>query len=192
MSISTPLYYWDACIFLEYIKKEAVPPQRRHAVQKLLYENKGRANAICTSSISHLECLPKKLNQEDSEREKEYMSMFGTRFFYDVPISSQVLLLAREIRDFYYAEDDPKTGTAYRMMSLGDAIHLATAIIEGATAFHTRDGNRRGGNVPLLGLAVESPGGRIAGRYDLDILSPEDAQTDIVDLAEEATRGKSA
>lgn len=73
-------------------------------------------------------------------------------------------------------------------MSLCDAIHLATAIIEGASVMHTRDKNKKRCNIPLLGMPQASPGGKIAGRYELEIISPEDAQTDIIDLVEEITR----
>ena len=173
MTEAVPLFYWDACILIEYVKRENVAPQKRHALQRLLLSNKNRANAICTSSISHLECLPKKLTQDDASREAEYMSMFGTRHFYEVPINAPVILLAREIRDYYFREGDQKTSIHYRMMSLGDSIHLATAIIEGATAFHTRDGNKKGGNVPLLGLPQASPLGKIAGRYELDVVTAQ-------------------
>ena len=60
------------------------------------------------------------------------------------------------------------------MMSIGDSLHLSTAIINGATEFHTRDKNSKKGNVKLMGLAGMSPRGKIAGKYDLSIVSPEE------------------
>jgi hypothetical protein len=187
-----PVYYWDACIFLEYIRKEDVTPQKRHAIQRLLRDNKGRENVICTSAISHVECLPSKLSHEDASREKEYLSMFGTRFFHDISITTNTLVLAREIRDYYYVERDVDAGLSHKIMGLGDAIHLATAIIAEIPIFHTRDKKKKGGNVPLIGLPQQSPNGKIAGKYELTIISPEDPQTDIVDLAEEAVREEAA
>jgi hypothetical protein len=87
-----------------------------------------------------------------------------------VEADRNVIILAREIRDYYYkpADDDGK----YRIVSMGDAIHLATAIIHQVAELHTRDGNRKGGNVPLLGLEQSSPGSKICGKYELKILSP--------------------
>ena len=60
------------------------------------------------------------------------------------------------------------------MMSIGDSLHLSTAIINGATEFHTRDKNSKKGNVKLMGPAGMSPRGKIAGKYDLSIVSPEE------------------
>ena len=79
-------------------------------------------------------------------------------------------MLARELKNFYF-KNKAKDGED-RMMSTGDAIHLATAIIHDATEFHTRDKNSKGGNVKLLGLPEQSPGGKLCGIYDLKIISP--------------------
>lgn len=188
MSDELPAYYWDACIFLEYLRNEQVSALKRQAILRILEQNKKGQNVIFTSAVSHLECLPKKLTGDDVGREAVYKSMFGTRFFYDVPIDAQTIALARDIRDFYFKEADPKSGENHKMMGLGDAIHLAAAIIGGASEMHTRDGNKKRGNIPLLGLAERSPGGKIAGKWELKIVSPEDDQTDIVILAEESAR----
>src|SRR5689334_8380015 len=122
-----PSYYWDACIYLEYLRGEPVPVEQRQAIERLLRENKDKKNRIYTSAITHLEVLPKKLTKDDAAKEAEYMNMFGSMFFFDVAVDGQAIQLAREIKDFYFDEGDPKTGKSYRMMSTGDAIHLATA-----------------------------------------------------------------
>jgi hypothetical protein len=99
----------------------------------------------------------------------------------DIDISKPILNLAREIKDYYYEEGDTETGKPYRMMSTGDAIHLATAIVWEADEFHTRDGRRKGGNVPLIGLPDASPGGTLAGRWALKIVCPDDDQGNLFD-----------
>jgi predicted nucleic acid-binding protein len=128
------------------------PLGQKQAIKRLLRENKDKKNRIFTSAITHLEALPKKLNKNDVAKEAEYMSMFGSMYFFDIAVDGQVIQLAREIKDFYFVEGDPKAGLSYQMMSTGDAVHLATAIINQATEFHTRDKNTRGGNVKLIGL----------------------------------------
>jgi hypothetical protein len=120
--------------------------------------------------------LPKKL---PPDKEREYWSAFTTMFFFDLEADRSVVLLAREIKNFYFREKSGDVG--YRMMSSGDAIHLATAIIHGVTEFHTRDANPKHGNVKLLGLPEDSPGGKICCVYDLKIVSPT-AQQAMLDL----------
>lgn len=175
-------YYWDLCIFLEYFRiKEPAPELQRQAIKRLLRENANRANAIFTSTITHVEVLPTKVTRDDEFAERKYLSMFGSKYFYEVEVSSPIIKLARGIKDFYYREGDPKTGTTWQMMDTGDAIHLATAIINGATEFHTRDNCKKRGNVPLLDLHRISPHGRVAGQYELRIRSPEEKQTDLLE-----------
>jgi hypothetical protein len=174
-------YYWDACLFLEHLKGESVTADKRRAVIRLLRENKDHNNKIFTSVVTHIEVLPKKINTIDVANEATYWAYFDGIWFIDIDMTKSIVNLAREIKDFYYKEADPKSGEPYRMMSTGDAIHLATAIVWGADELHTRDKNKRGGNIPLIGLAESSPNGKIAGRWSLKIVSPADAQGDLLD-----------
>jgi hypothetical protein len=55
-----------------------------------------------TSVITHLEVFPRKLKDKGVDDEKQYLALFeGTRFI-DVEVSRNILMCAREIRDFYY------------------------------------------------------------------------------------------
>jgi predicted nucleic acid-binding protein len=164
------VFYWDSCLFYEHLKGEQIRVDKKVAIEEMLHDNKNKRNRICTSVITHTEILPKKLG---AESEAKYWSMFGSMYFYDIDISRQILLLAREIKDFYF---EPKRVGAPngKMMSTGDAIHLATAIAHDVTEFHTRDANRKGGNVALLGLADAD--GKLCGAYPLKIISPSTAQ----------------
>jgi hypothetical protein len=150
-------------------------------VQRLLKENKEQRNRIFTSVVTHIEVLPKKLSTADEAAEATYWAYFDGIWCIDLDISKPIVNLAREIKDYYFSEADPKAGLSYRMMSTGDAIHLATAIVWKADELHTRDTNKRGGNIPLLGLPESFPNGKIAGRWSLKIISPEDAQGDLLD-----------
>ncbi len=101
--------------------------------------------------------------------------MCGSLHFFDIEISRQILLLSREIREFYYVPRDEKDPSG-KMVSTGDAIHLATAIVHEVTEFHTRDGDgkKKGGNVKLVGLA--DPDGKLCAKYPLKIVSPSTQQ----------------
>lgn len=165
------LYYWDACIFYEVCNADQADPQQRAAIDELLKDNQDRRNRIFTSVFTHTEVVPKKLA---AGAEQKYWACFGSTYFFDQDVDRQTLLLAREIKDYYYRQDDPTEGT--RIMQTGDAIHLATAIVHGATELHTRDRSRKKSNVPLLGLDQRSPSGKICGAYDLTIRSPMAAQ----------------
>lgn len=171
MADALDLFYWDACIFYEHLREENADAYKKQAISDLLNDNAGNRNRICTSVVTHTEILPRKLGPE---KEKQYWERFGSLYFYDIEIDRSVINLAREIKDFYYVEGTADVG--YKMMSTGDAVHLATAIINNATAFHTRDNKRRGGNVPLIGLDSSSPHGKICGKYDLRIMSPAATQ----------------
>jgi predicted nucleic acid-binding protein len=160
-------YYWDACIFYEHLKDEQADPNKKKAVSTLIADNKAMRNRIFTSVFTHNEVFPKKLGNA----EQRYWDAFSSMFFFDVDVDRQTLLLAREIRDFYYQEGDGATRKA-KVLSTGDSIHLATAIVHEATELHTRDANRRNGNIPLLGLDASSPDGKICGKYALKIVSP--------------------
>lgn len=170
------IFYWDACIFYEYCKDEEAPPLRKQAILECLEQNKEKRNRICTSTITHIEVIPSKLGDEGEWR---YLSFFNSMFFYDIPADRSVFALAREIKDYYYQEGGDNI--VYKMMSTGDAVQLATAIIHQVTAFHTRDGKRRGGNVPLIGLAESSPEGKICGKYPLSIVDPIASQGGLFD-----------
>lgn len=187
-----PVYYWDACILLEHFRGEAPSPNKIRAIRNLLDENARHENRIITSTITHIEVLPKKLNQRDAAKEAEYWTYYDGRWFLDVEPNRNIINLAREIKDFYYEPDDPVAGKGHRMMSTGDAIHLATAIVYEVDVLHTRDGKRKGGNVPILGLPKASPNGKIAGRWDLKIESPEDEQGDLLDPRSEPLNDEAA
>lgn len=168
MAEALDLFYWDACIFYEFLRDEQTDAYKKQAITDLLDDNEKKRNRICTSVMTHTEILPRKL---EAEQEQEYWARFGSMYFFDIEIDRSVIALAREIKDFYY-EPAVAPSTAYKMMSTGDAIHLATAILNNASAFHTRDNKRRGGNIPLIGLDGASPQGKICGKYDLKIINP--------------------
>jgi hypothetical protein len=181
MNDRLPIYYWDTCILLERVKGENITPSKRRAIQQLLDDNKNEKNRIVTSVLTHAEAIPRKITVNDSSAEVEYWAYFDGIFFLDQEITRPIINLARHLRDFYYKEADLKTATPYRMLGLGDSIHLASAIVAEADEFHTRDKRPSGGNLGLLTLPSLHPNGLIGGTWKLKIVSPEDAQTNLLD-----------
>jgi predicted nucleic acid-binding protein len=175
MSEHLILLYWDACIFYEHLNDEQQNLRKKEAIDKFLEENKARRNRICTSVLTHTEVIPKKLTKVEEEK---YWNKFQSIYFFDIEIDRSIIALSREIKNYYYIPSDPKTGQ-YRMMSTGDAIHLATAVIHTVDEIHTRDKNSKGGNIKLLGLVESSANGKLCGIYPLRIISPELAQASL-------------
>lgn len=181
MTDSLPVYYWDTCLFLEFFRGEVSTPARKRATKRFLDENKAKQNRIVTSVLTHTEAIPRKLVADDGTKEALYWSYFNGIYLIDQEITRPMINLAREIRNFYFQEADPKAGIPYRMLGLGDAIHLATAIVLGVDEFHTRDKRPSGGNLGLLGIDKLTTNGKIATQWDLKILSPEDDQGNLLD-----------
>jgi len=78
-------------------------------------------------------------------------------------VDLRIAELAGEIKSHY--SHDPRT------MSLGDAIHAATAIVYGVTELHTFDDK---GTKLSIGLIEIS--GNVAGKYNLKITKPFEKQ----------------
>jgi len=170
-----PTFYWDACMFYEVLGNEVVAAQKRAKVDEILAANEKGENLIITSVISHLEVLPEKLEGKGAKDAEDYLALFDAVHFVEVEISANIILRAREIRNHYYRAPDEK-GNGYKMMDLGDALHLATASIYGVTEFHTRDRDQKGPKVPLVGLYAAYDETKLCAKYDLEIVSPESPQ----------------
>ena len=175
-------FYWDSCIFYEWLGKENVPREKSDGILEILACVDALEGIILTSSATHLEVLPQKMHEKDNDAESAYLALFDAEKFFDYQITTNVILLAREIRDFYYRAEVPavpKSRTApakprirAKMMDLGDCIHLATAVIEKADEFHTRDDSSKKDKIPLLSLYDFSGVPTICGKHTLKIMSP--------------------
>jgi predicted nucleic acid-binding protein len=163
-------------MFYEVLGDEPVSPERKAAIQAILDKNKNGQNLIMTSVITHLEVLPKKLKDKDVDDEKQYLALFDGKRFIDVEVSRNILMRAREIRDFYYRPANAKLQTKSKNMDAGDAVHLATASIYGAAEFHTRDDDSKGTKIPLVSLYKWSGVDKLCGKYPLAIVCPETDQ----------------
>ena len=155
-------------MFFEWLGDEPTERVMKDGLNEVLDENDAGENIIVTSVVTDLELVPEKLELKKEGAVEIYNALFDSVRFHSVEISKNILTLAREIRDYYYIAAD-EYGRGGKMMDLGDAIHLATAIIMGCEEFHTRDMNSKGAKVPLVGLGV---GNGVCGKYKLNIVSP--------------------
>lgn len=161
-------------MFYEVLGDEPVTPEKRQAIQDILASNRKYENIIVTSVVTHLEVLPSKLNAKQAESERKYNGMFDGKRFQDIEVNRNILIRAREIREFYYRA--AKDGNPAKIMDAADAVHLATATIYNAIEFHTRDDDKKGSKIPLVSLYQWSGVDKICGKYPLLILSPENDQ----------------
>lgn len=174
-----PIYYWDSCMFFEVLCDEAVSSEKRAAVDAILSENKAGRNKIVTSVITHVECVPQKLETKKPGALARYEALFDGVHAVDQQINANVLRLASEVKDYYFQSPDLTKVFYGKMMDTGDAIHLATAIILGVDEFHTRDDSSKGSKVPLVSLYRYSGVEKICGKYELTIISPESDQGEL-------------
>ena len=145
---SRPLYYWDACLFLAWIKDEERPIGEMDGVREIIELSKKRDAVIMTSVLTTVEVLAAKIPAGMDTLFQQLM-----RRVERVGIDTKIVTLAHDIRNHYTKIGDGKT------VATPDAIHLATAILYRATEFHTfdKDGSRRSlGLIPLSGNVAGS------------------------------------
>ena len=150
---STPLIYWDTCIFFAWIKQESVWPE---SVTKGIEQTIERAYAqqlvILTSVVTLTEVLQSQLKPEDKER---YRKIFGHPHLQLMDADRRVCSRAADIRQFYDTRVFDASGNRVSgsFMSLGDSLQLATAIQFRVDEFQTLDGSgKRQHRIDLLKL----------------------------------------
>ena len=163
--------YWDSCLFFEWLGDEDVDRSLRDGLNEILDQNDAKENVILTSVIADLEVVPEKLEAKKNGALNEYNQLFDGVSFVSIEINKNILNMAREIRDFYYKLLNAD-GKGAKMLDLGDAIHLATAIIYECNEFQTRDGSSKGTKVPINGIYKYSGYDKICNKYELKIRSP--------------------
>lgn len=167
-------------MFYEVLNKEPVSATKRERVIEILTANKQKKNIVVASVVTDIEVLPNKLDIEDAYKEESYFGLFDGEHMINIPIDSNVIRLAREIRNRYF-RPVPEGGGYCKMMDLGDSIHLATAAIQNVDEFHTRDDDDRKTKIPLISFYEWASETAICGRYALPIISPESDQGSFLD-----------
>jgi hypothetical protein len=163
--------FWDTCVFLAWIKNEQCWPKDvvegiSQGVEDLEH---GRLR-IVTSRITLLELLDGKDLQADQRTLMK--KVFQSPNIQPMDLDLRVTELASEIRLYYDDRVFDAKGDAIppgRIIGLGDAIQLATAIQYQIAEFVTLDGlSNNPKKYSLLTL-----GSKIAGKYPIRIFAPK-------------------
>ena len=154
-----PLYYWDTCLFLAWIKDEERPSGEMEGVREFIARQKRREVKLVTSVITSVEVLSSKLPAGVRELFLGLMKRINK-----VGVDSKVASMAHDLRDYYQSRTTEYGG---KTLSTPDAIHLSTAILYRAEEFHTFDHR---GSSKYLGLIPLS--GNVGG-HKLTITKPQ-------------------
>lgn len=158
-----PIYYWDACIYIGWLKKEA--SDWLSSAEEILRKNYERKNIIITSVITQIEVLECGLTVE---QEKVFQALFSPSDHVQYDIDAVVSQKARTLRGHFQSlQAEKKT-----RLATADAIHLATALTYRAHQFHTNDrgGRKEAETLRSQGL-IQLDGQDLAGEI-LKICNP--------------------
>ncbi len=150
-----PIYYWDSCLFLAWLKDEERKVGEMDGVREVIERSKRREAKIMTSVITTTEVLAAKIPSGMDTLFRGMMKRVS-----QVSVDIRVAGLAHDIRDHYV-----KLGG--KTVSVPDALHLATGILYRVDQFHTFDADNGRNSLGLLQLS-----GDVAGN-NLVICKPE-------------------
>jgi predicted nucleic acid-binding protein len=188
------IWYWDSCIIAYFLDGSYPNGKIKLGVHNMIAEAKAGRARILTSAIAAGEVLG---ISTDPTRGKRFFELFSTHSQYGwISIDPRVAEIAIYICSDYYLH---KMQNNNKILSLGDAFHLAAAIHSKADAFYTNDyGKKDSRYLGLLGL--QSP---IASKFPLSIQVPSgeqglfelvehsEDQHDTTDNADDVTRSDS-
>ncbi|RMF99148.1 MAG: PIN domain-containing protein [Gammaproteobacteria bacterium] len=155
-------YYWDSCVFIDWIKGESGSSLRDLSGTREVIElfEKNQA-VIITSTITITEVTEAKIEPWGIKMFEDLLKRPGIQ---RVAVDVRIAKLARELRD-HYSRNSEEFGR--KTLTPPDAIHLATAILYKADEMHTFDKS----NKKHLGLIPLS--GKVGGMYPLVICEPK-------------------
>lgn len=155
--------YWDACVFISYIKKEERSNKfESYGVQDLAGRILNGELLLMTSSLTYAEVL---IGADDDGARNKFADLFSkSNVMPPIPTDDKIWMLTNQLRNYYR-----KLGDDYPTLSLPDAVHIATALIYKAEILYTFDEkcikNKRRGITSLNGNILD-------GKYDLKIEKP--------------------
>ncbi len=153
MAGGDPVYYWDTCLFLAWIKDEDRKSGEMAGVREVIERFKRREVKIVTSVLTGVEVLQCKMPVGMDTLFAGMMKRITK-----LGVDSKVASVAHDLRDYYSSrpkEFDNKT------LSTPDAIHLATAILYRVTEFHTFDNDGSGKSLGLIPLSGNVGGNKL-------------------------------
>jgi|SRR6185312_3925457 len=154
-----PLYYWDACMFISWLKDEQRVSGDMDGVREIIERHKKRDCRIMTSVITTVEVLQSTIPAGVDQMFAGLMKRVSR-----VGIDTKVAEMAHNIRN--------ACKSSGVKLETPDALHLATAILHRADEFHTFDDDliRLNGNVGGNRLVICKP---VAKRPQLDLRTPK-------------------
>ncbi len=162
MRTKIPIYYWDTCVFLAWIKREEKEPNEMAGLREIAAKINNHEALLITSSIIDSEILQCTL---DSTAQNMLNQIFKRRNFRKINTTNRVWTLAGEIRDYYQKRKEIDN---LPTVTTPDSVHLATAILYEADEMHTYDQN----NLTGKRRALTPLSGNVAGIYRLTICKP--------------------
>jgi predicted nucleic acid-binding protein len=122
------VYYWDACIYLAWIKEEPAYRVYLPTIGQIAAENFQLKNIIITSVLTFTEDTYATLTPEQIEK---FNKSFRPESHIPYDVDRAIADKARIFRERFMGQA--------KSLATPDAIHLATAVIGGANEFHTFD-----------------------------------------------------
>ncbi len=154
MAGAEPIYYWDTCLFLAWIKDEERKNGEMDGVREVIERFKKREVKIITSVLTNVEVLQSRLPVGMERLFVDFMKRISK-----LGMDTKVASLAHDIRDYYMRNASQYDG---KTLSTPDAIHLATAILYRANEFHTfDDGGSSSKSIGLIKLSGNVGGNRL-------------------------------
>lgn len=136
MTGTKEIYYWDTCMFSAWLADEQRKSGEMDGVREVVARIKKRDASLVTSSIMMAETLPSKLPAGVYNLLEGFLRRTNIQV---QAVSIKIARLSGDLRDYY--SQNPVDGRS--KLGTPDAIHLATAIISGATEFHTFDSGEK-------------------------------------------------
>lgn len=135
MSGTRPVYYWDTCLFLAWLKNETTRKAgEMDAIADVIARFNKRQVSLITSVITITEISIAKIPAGTDGLLEDVMQRTN---FSRLAADIRVAKLARDIRNWYLARPEEFGGST---VTVPDSLHLATAILYRANEFHTFDG----------------------------------------------------
>ena len=154
-------FLWDTCVVYRWFN--GVPAEYVDHIERFLEEASSKKCEIYISTVTLAEIAPSKMKKTGLNPSQVLASM--SKSFIIVDTSPDIMSLAGHLRDQQYRHiDGPDDKAATRHLSLGDSIHLATAVAlreefgVQSLGLHTFDeGKKRDGEtgkktVPIIGF----------------------------------------
>src|SRR4029450_11622152 len=117
MTGGSPLYYWDTCLFLAWLKDEERPTGEMDGVREIIQRHKSREVRIRTSVLTSVEVLSGKIPVGVQGLFTGLMRRVSK-----IGMDTKVAQMAHDLRNHYAV-------LGGKNLTTPDAIHLATAIL---------------------------------------------------------------